>query len=309
MARDHWTIVLVAGEDGPLRQFTLSRTLLRRILVGAVTGVAGLVLLLTLMGVGGTHRMQARTLKAKNTALAAELTRIQERVQGLEQELTVVAQRDAEARLLAGLTPFDEEILKVGVGGPGAPTLESHPLWEVDPELTREAFAVDYDLGAMERRVRLFRSSLEEALDSLTAHGDLLAATPSILPTAGLLRSGFSSARPHPIHHRVLPHEGIDVAAPRGTPILAAAKGRVTFAGWRAGYGYTVELDHGYGYQTLYGHADKVLVRQGQTVARGDVIAQVGSTGLATSPHLHYEVRVGGRPVNPMNYVITGAVP
>jgi len=83
----------------------------------------------------------------------------------------------------------------------------------------------------------------------------------------------------------------------------------VSFAGRRVGYGLTVELDHGFGYSTLYGHADKVLVRVGQRVERGDVIAQVGNTGIATSPHLHYEVRIGGVPVNPMNYVITGAVP
>jgi murein DD-endopeptidase MepM/ murein hydrolase activator NlpD len=168
---------------------------------------------------------------------------------------------------------------------------------------------VTYDLNALERRTRLLRESLLEASDSLSAHRELLQATPSILPTAGLLTSGFTNARMHPIHNRALPHEGIDVAAPRGTPILAAANGRVTFAGRRSGYGLVVELDHGYGHSTLYGHADRIQVRVGQQVQRGDVIALVGSTGMATSPHLHYEVRVGGQPVNPMNYVITGAVP
>jgi murein DD-endopeptidase MepM/ murein hydrolase activator NlpD len=83
----------------------------------------------------------------------------------------------------------------------------------------------------------------------------------------------------------------------------------VTYAARRSGYGLVVEIDHGYGYSTIYAHADRILVQRGQTVERGEVIAQVGSTGMATSPHLHYEVRVGGRPMNPLSYVITGAVP
>ncbi|MFP3948031.1 MAG: M23 family metallopeptidase, partial [Longimicrobiales bacterium] len=92
-------------------------------------------------------------------------------------------------------------------------------------------------------------------------------------------------------------------------PILAAAKGRVVTARWQSGYGETVEIDHGFGYVTRYGHADKILVQEGQEVERGEVIAQVGETGIATAPNLHYEVLVGGQPMNPMNYVLSGGVP
>jgi murein DD-endopeptidase MepM/ murein hydrolase activator NlpD len=113
----------------------------------------------------------------------------------------------------------------------------------------------------------------------------------------------------HPIHNRPLPHEGVDIAANKGTPIFAAAKGRVIRAQWVTGYGLTVEIDHGYGYTTLYGHASKLLVRRGQQVGRGDVIAQVGATGIATAPNLHYEVRVNGQPQNPANFIIPDVVP
>jgi murein DD-endopeptidase MepM/ murein hydrolase activator NlpD len=75
------------------------------------------------------------------------------------------------------------------------------------------------------------------------------------------------------------------------------------------GYGNTVQIDHGHGYVTLYGHADKILVRRGQVVRRGDVVGQVGSTGIATSTHLHYEIRIGGKAVNPLNYVIGRVLP
>jgi murein DD-endopeptidase MepM/ murein hydrolase activator NlpD len=102
---------------------------------------------------------------------------------------------------------------------------------------------------------------------------------------------------------------GIDISAPLGTPILASAKGTVTHAGWKSGLGYTVEIDHGYGSVTRYAHASKVLVKRGQKVIRGEVIANVGSTGISTSPHLHYEVHVGGVAVNPLNYVIGSVLP
>jgi len=157
--------------------------------------------------------------------------------------------------------------------------------------------------------VGLLSESMLEAADSMEAHRQLLQATPTILPTAGLLSSRFSGSRFHPILHRWTAHEGIDVHAPEGTPILAAANGVVKSSGKRSGYGNAVVIDHGYGYSTLYGHASKLLVKAGQRVRRGDVVAQVGSTGLATAAHLHYEVHVRGTPVNPMDYVLSGAVP
>jgi murein DD-endopeptidase MepM/ murein hydrolase activator NlpD len=261
------------------------------------------------VGFQGGRTANALQLERENAILTAELGTIQARVHDLEGELSFLADRDREFRTLAGLDQIDEEVLQVGIGGPGSPSLEEHPLHEVDPETGARAFAVAYDLNALERRSRLLRESLLEASDSLAAHRDLLESTPSILPTDGFLSSGFTQARVHPIHNQVLPHEGIDVSAPMGTPILAAAKGRVAFAGQRDGYGLVVEIDHGFGYVTLYGHASRALVTRGQQVARGDLIAQVGRSGIATSPHLHYEVRVNDRPVNPMRFVITGAVP
>ena len=236
-------------------------------------------------------------------------TDFRQRVQGLESTLDQIAEKDARYRNLAGLEPFDPEVLEVGVGGPGLDSPESHPLRQVDPDAAETAFALSYDLNALERRARLLTESLDEARDSLQAHHDLLESTPSILPTHGWLSSRFSQSRMHPVHNRPLPHEGVDIAANKGTPIYAAAKGRVTRAGWVAGYGLTVEIDHGYGYTTLYGHASKLLVRRGQEVTRGEAIAQVGSTGITTSSNLHYEVRVNDQPQNPANFILPDVVP
>ncbi len=307
MTGDRWTFLVIRGEDRPVRQYSLAP---KTLLWGGLAAVSGLFVFA--LGIGlflGGDGLEARRLDARNQLLSAELERLQSQVGGLETTLTALAERDAQLRTLAGLDPLDGEVLKVGVGGPGSLDPDGHPLSTVDPELGSSAFAVEYDLNALERRARLLSASMDEAADSLAAHRDLLESTPSILPAAGYLSSRFSRSRMHPIHHQALPHEGVDISAPRGTPILAAAKGRIVRAGWASGYGQMVEIDHGYGFTTIYGHASKVLVRVGQEVRRGDLIAQVGSTGIATSAHVHYEVRLNGRAQNPMNYVLPGVVP
>jgi murein DD-endopeptidase MepM/ murein hydrolase activator NlpD len=100
----------------------------------------------------------------------------------------------------------------------------------------------------------------------------------------------------------------MDISARVGTPFLATATGRVTFAGTRVGYGKTIEIDHGYGYVTRYAHAASINVKRGQRVRRGEVIGEIGKTGLATAPHLHYEVLVNDRAANPRNYLLDDLV-
>lgn len=304
-----WTLLLVRDESHPVQQFTLDPRALRYAGGALVALLLVLGVVVVMVGAGGTARFEAERLRARNVALQAELQEVRTQVASLDRSVEDLTRRDAELRTLAGLDPTDPEVLEVGVGGPGLETPEAHPLYAFDPELGEDAFAVAWDVDALERRIRLLDQSMDQAGDSLQAHHDLLQSTPSILPTAGLLSSRFSRSRVHPIHHRAVPHEGIDVSAPEGTPILASARGRVVRAGWVSGYGRMVEIDHGYGYTTRYGHASTLLVRVGETVERGDVIARVGNTGLSTASHLHYEVRVNGQPQNPMNYVLPDVVP
>jgi murein DD-endopeptidase MepM/ murein hydrolase activator NlpD len=107
--------------------------------------------------------------------------------------------------------------------------------------------------------------------------------------------------RKHPVLGRMRAHKGVDYAARSGTPIMAAGDGRVEYAGWKNGYGKTVIINHGQGRSTLYGHMSSINLKKGQSVSQGSTIGRVGSTGLATGPHLHYEFRVGGKQVNPLN--------
>lgn len=117
-------------------------------------------------------------------------------------------------------------------------------------------------------------------------------------PARGVFTSGFGYRR-HPIFGIRRLHTGQDIAAPRGAPVLAAADGRVMYTGWFGGYGKIVILDHGDGVSTLYAHLSAILVRSGAAVRRGQPIGRVGSTGYSTGPHVHFEIRINGRPINP----------
>lgn len=143
----------------------------------------------------------------------------------------------------------------------------------------------------------------ETLLDGIERKLTLLASTPSIRPTRGYLSSGFGY-RASPFTGEREFHRGLDFAARTGTPVIAPADGMVTFAGRKGILGRVIVIDHGHGMVTRYGHLQKILAHPGNRVKRGDEIARVGSSGRSTGPHLHYEVRFGGIPVNPMKYIL-----
>jgi murein DD-endopeptidase MepM/ murein hydrolase activator NlpD len=130
---------------------------------------------------------------------------------------------------------------------------------------------------------------------------------PSIWPVEGRLMGGFGE-RTDPFSGEGAMHTGVDISAPTGTPVRTTADGIVTFAGWSSGYGQLIIVDHGGGYETYYAHLSGFAVVDGQEVRRGEQIGAVGSTGRVTAPHLHYEVRIGGAPVNPHTYLARASV-
>lgn len=140
---------------------------------------------------------------------------------------------------------------------------------------------------------------LSEAEEELKAYLDSL---PTLFPTVGRISDNFGY-RMHPIYGRRIFHEGLDIGASHGSDIKAAGTGKVVFSGTRGGYGLLVEIDHGNGITSRYGHCSKLLVKPGDTVNRGDVVAKIGSTGASTGPHLHFEVRLNGTPVNPLQFL------
>ena len=164
------------------------------------------------------------------------------------------------------------------------------------------ALAADEALSRLSELTNTTRKDMSVLRSSATQYRDKLNRTPSIAPAKGKIVSGYGN-RLHPILRVTRLHEGVDIAAPRGTPIVATANGVVTRAGWLGSYGYAVEISHGYGITTFYAHNSRNAVKTGAAVKRGQVIAYVGSTGLSTGAHVHYEVRVSKRPVNPSSYM------
>ncbi|MCL1867463.1 MAG: M23 family metallopeptidase [Paludibacter sp.] len=156
-------------------------------------------------------------------------------------------------------------------------------------------------------RLKLYQQSksYDEIVNLAKDYENRLNNIPAIQPVLNKdltrVASGYGW-RVHPIYHTSRFHAGMDFTAPEGTDVYATGNGKVIEAEWRSGYGNCVEIDHGYGYITLYGHLSKILVRQGQTVHRSDIIGLIGSTGLSTGPHLHYEVHLNGNIMNPQNY-------
>ena len=297
MADRKWTLVVMPHGSGASRVIQLSQTALK---VGA-TLCAVLFLVAAILGFTtvsrGVDLRRATVVEQENAVLADQLAQLQGRLVLLEDTLSAIAERDSRIRLIADLEPHDPQVLQAGVGGSLPPSAPGGIL-------TRQALSARMDLNALIRRANLLAASFTEAADSLNSHERRLDAMPSILPTQGWLSSAFASMRRHPILHISRAHEGVDITAPRGAPIQAPGSGMVTSAGWEAGYGQTVTIDHGYGVVTKFAHASKLLVRRGERVKRGDRVALVGNTGLATGPHLHYEVIVNGRPVDPLRYVL-----
>jgi murein DD-endopeptidase MepM/ murein hydrolase activator NlpD len=304
MAKRRWTLVLVPHGSEPSRIVEVSYGVLRLLAV-AVGGLLVLGLLAGYATVSHTTDLsRAASLRQENSALAREIGELNGRLATLADTLTRISQRDARIRVLANLEPIDPQVQAAGIGGPASPEFALAGITGA----SRRTAEIRVDLGALIRRANLLASSFKEAADSLALHTARLAATPSIMPTQGWLSSAFSSMRTHPILHMARPHEGIDVSAPMGSPIEAPAAGIVSDAGWETGYGNTITIDHGFGIVTKFAHASKLLVRNGQRVSRGQRIALVGNSGLATGPHLHYEVHVNGRPVNPLKYVLPEGV-
>ena len=308
MAHRRWTLLIIPDGQEAVRQMRVSGFLAR----AAFAGVAGLVVLLLFFATGffvkESSHIRADRLAAENERLVAQLERLGGRLDELQTSMSDLTRRDQEFRMIAGLEPLDADVQAAGIGGPGTETLESNPLYPLDPRLGEQAFEATSDVDAMLRRADVLKASWSEAMDSLRVRHALLQATPSIYPTRGVVTSGFSHSRMHPILHRARPHEGLDIVAPRGAPITSSANGVVTFAGRRNGYGNVVEISHGYGMKTRYAHMSAIDVRQGQRVQRGEHIGRVGNTGLSVGPHLHYEVLINGEPQNPALYILEGEI-
>jgi murein DD-endopeptidase MepM/ murein hydrolase activator NlpD len=284
------TIIIVPHSKAKFVKFSFSTRAL--IIATSCLAVAVMLSIVAVMYTGSAvkRRGEVSRLEQENHELAQvndELERTLSEVQG---RLDDFEERTSRLALVAGMQ--DGPLVGSNGGTNGAPVGSGGPYDRVaeSPDVLRlQGRWIDQQLDLVENQ--------------LLSQGEMLASTPTIAPVSGLFTDGFGRRR-DPFTGRQATHTGLDISARRGTPVLAPGHGVVVFAGRNGGLGKTVKVSHGFGYTTVYGHLDKVEVEPGQEVERGDELGLLGSTGRSTGPHLHYEVHVDGRAVNPLYYIL-----
>ena len=234
-------------------------------------------------------------LRNENKELKQKIVRLSEKYSVLENDLLAITETSNQLRLATNLTPINPDERILGVGG-------SSPLEKYYNQFSGEVSdALEY-VDKVSKRFEFEKSQFNEIVNKLSENKRFYESIPAIVPTEGKYSSDSYGMRVHPILGVNKMHNGIDIVNDVGTNVKATGKGKVVFVGAKGGYGLTIEIDHGFGYRTVYAHLSKTLVREGQSVKRGDLIAKSGNSGLSSGPHLHYEVLHHGENLNPIEF-------
>lgn len=282
MALKHHTVIFVPHSRAKFRKFRLSN---RQLVIGSAAALLLLILALAVSWsffTSSVDKYQLAKLADENQQLRAANQDFEADIRDLKTKLADFEERTRQLAIVAGL---DGSTLDQGTGIGGG---------------TSTAFS-----GEISRRLSQTESKLESVEQRLAEQSLRISATPSISPVKGVLTSGFGN-RPDPVSGDPDLHRAIDISTSPGMPVVSTADGVVIKAEREGRLGNAIYVSHGFGFTTRYGHLDKFQVVPGQRVNRGDVIGFVGNTGRTTGYHLHYEVRVDGRPVNPMVFILSG---
>ena len=265
------------------------------ILAGIILGVLFLFLFLTFF-----PSPREKQLLREKESMQSQLEILNQQVDQMQIVMTDLQQRDDNLyRVLFGAEPIP---LSIRQG-----TQHKIDYYDSIAKMTDNQLAADLTqkVDMLAKELYTQAKSYDEVLEMAKNQEIRMENIPAIQPVKNQdlkrVASGYGM-RIDPVYHVRKFHQGMDFTAPTGTEVFATGNAKVDFAGWKQGYGNTVILDHGYGYKTLYAHLYKILVRKGQKVRRSDIIALVGNTGKSTGPHLHYEVRLNNKPVDPRNY-------
>lgn len=302
--RKRWNVMIVP--DAPGRKIFSFNFSSRSVWTAA--GVAASLFFLTVAIMVLATRHWQNEKSAHISKMEAELAERETEFSKLREEFSILEQLEDKLRTIAGLKPRERsnsETAKGGQGGPGWEVIGGGPSAVSGADALRRSFEYNTPRELLADSVEL-KGSFEQILDVFERETKRLSSIPSINPVdsqEAWISSGYGY-REDPISGNRRFHEGCDIVAPRKTPVIAPADGAVTYAGWREGLGRTIEVEHGYGYKTTYGHNHKLFVKKGDRIKRGNLIAHVGSSGRSTGPHLHYEVRLDGKLINPYKYVV-----
>ena len=300
------TLLLFDATGTPLKQTTIPRMLFP---MAAMIFMAAAIALY--LGISDYLRLRTEVKdvpRLRSSLLAQEELVVQHqnqivafsnKIKSLNTQLAELGDFEKKIRIIANLDPGNDGSSIFGVGGSDPEDLDPSRMMEQDyQELVRD---MHVEINEIDLASHNQKNSFSSIFSQLEGKRNLLAATPSIRPLKGWISSRFGY-RESPFTGRREFHRGLDIATHAGSPIIAPADGIVTYAGSKGLMGKMVAIEHGFGMVTRYGHTQDILKKKGDRVKRGETIALVGNTGRSTGPHLHYEIRLNGVAVNPMNY-------
>ncbi len=282
--------------------------------------VLGFVCLIIILAVAGTSfvgydyyclKMKSlnnvvlnQTINKQSSEIKSQRSQIQSfasKIEILKKRVDDLSKFEKKVRLIADIKQTGGSSGFIGIGAIPQEELDLDiPLEKKHNTLIRE---MHEQVGQIEQAAKTQALEFTDLIKELEQKRNLLASTPSIRPVHGWITSKFGY-RKSPFTGRKEFHAGLDIANKSGTKLIATANGRISYAARKAYIGNMIIIDHGFGRVTKYGHLKKILVKRGQKVKRGDVIGLIGNTGRSTGPHVHYEVRINGTPVNPLKYIL-----
>lgn len=241
---------------------------------------------------------EVQSLKKNNAILRDKFDQLLNQYKRLDERIAEISSQSHDLRLKANLEPVNVDQF-VGSGGSLFEPIKISSLGGYENYVDQ----LDSYVNSISLKVKLEKNNYEEISRTFKENEKLFEVLPAIRPCEGRIADDFGM-RIHPIFRIMRMHNGIDIITDTGTKVYAPGAGVVAFVGWRGGYGLTLEIEHGFGYRTIYAHLENVKVKQGQHLQRGDFIALSGNSGkLSTGPHLHYEVRNNGIALDPRNFI------
>jgi murein DD-endopeptidase MepM/ murein hydrolase activator NlpD len=272
--------------------------------LGMVFGILVLAFFVCLFFIVGYHiklrqEKNYRTAIEKRQTILSKIHKSEILLTSMSAKLNEIQKNDNAFRLYVSMDVLDPEMYKAGVGGYKIFDETSYP--EMSPDLLNRMKRFSYGVTSLEHQAQAERGSLGEIQVKIREKKDRMDNTPSIWPTRSpyVTINSIFGYRINPITRMHQFHDAVDIAGRRGDAVVAAAKGKVVFAGWKGALGQCVIIQHKYDYETTYGHLDAILVKEGQTIERNQEIGKMGATGQASGVHLHYAVSWHGQKANP----------
>ena len=299
--KEYFTFMFLPGPNAKVRTLSISKSVIK----SALLSVAAVILLsFYLIYEYNDVKDKVWELQSMREELMQQKAQVQNfalNILDYKRQMFLLRDLDTKLRRAVSLGPRDKAQQVLGIGGPDELGLQN--LTSMGEKKQDEALKeMHQELTQLKGAASKQEASLQMLIEYFEDKRSLFASTPLVWPVRGWVTSPFGK-RTSPFSGIRAFHEGLDIAAQTGTPVVAPADGVVIKAGFSTGYGNMVEISHGYGIRTVFGHNSRLNVKVGQQVKRGDVISYAGDTGSSTGPHLHYEVRVNGLPVNPMKYL------